>query len=120
VIREGAIVLLRSYTAEGPPDKARPAVVLKRVPGPHDDWLVAMISTRLHQVVDGFDIVLLSTDKEFPATGLRASSVVRAGRLAVVNSCRFLGEIGSLPPHRCERLQRAIAQWISGQEEDPS
>jgi mRNA interferase MazF len=119
VIREGAIVLVRSLTAEGAPDKARPAVVVKRVPGPHDDWLIAMISTQLHQAVPDFDVVLISTDSDFAATRLKSSSVIRAGRLAVVNFNRLLGRIGDLAPHRITQLQRAIAAWISASPGSP-
>ena len=114
MIREGAIVLFESRTTEGVPDKIRPAVLVRPVPGPHNDWLLAMISTRLHQAVAGFDMVLFSTDDDFPMTGLKTSSVVRAGRLAIVNSRHLLGRIGDLSSHRRTQLQQVIAAWILG------
>ncbi len=38
--------------------KPRPVLLLARVPGPYEDWLVCMFSTKLHQAVQGFDEVM--------------------------------------------------------------
>jgi hypothetical protein len=47
------------------PGKPRPVLLLARVPGPYDDWLVGMFSTRLHQEVRGFDEVIDADASDF-------------------------------------------------------
>jgi len=40
--------------------------------------------------------------------------VIRIGRLAVVEAELFLGEIGEVSDERLKRIQRRIADWITG------
>jgi hypothetical protein len=47
VIRDGQIVLFAFPQTDQTVGKLRPALVLRRVPGPHDDWLLCMISSQL-------------------------------------------------------------------------
>lgn len=114
MIREGFIVLVETQTTEGVADKIRPVVLVRRVPGPYNDCLVAMVSTQMRQSIEGFDTVLSQRDDDFPRTGLKASSVVRAGRIAVVNSHQLLGRIGDLSAARIQQLQHSISCWIGG------
>jgi mRNA interferase MazF len=59
MIDEGAVVLVPSpQTETGSPGKVRPAVVIRRLPGAYDDWLICMLSSRVDQSLDGFDEVI--------------------------------------------------------------
>jgi mRNA interferase MazF len=84
VIHDGQIVLFAFPQTDQPTGKLRPALVLRRVPGFHDDWLICMISSQLRCELPDIDEVLRDTDSDFRATGLKVSSVVRITRLAVV------------------------------------
>jgi len=57
-----------------------------------DDWLVCMVSSKIDQAEAGFDEVLTPADADFPASGLKAPSVLRLSRLAVLD-----GRSGRLP-----------------------
>jgi mRNA interferase MazF len=65
LIEAGQIVLLRFPYADARGAKLRPALVLAPLPGPYDDWLVSMISSRLHQAVRGIDEIVLERDADF-------------------------------------------------------
>lgn len=93
-MREGAIALAALPQADGSV-KNRPAVLLRQMP-PFGDWLVCGVSTQLHQSVAAFDELIATSDPEFRASGLKASSVIRLGFLAVLPQTDFVGVIGSI------------------------
>ncbi|MDP3030439.1 MAG: hypothetical protein Q8N33_00030, partial [Rhodocyclaceae bacterium] len=57
----------------------------------YDDWLVCMVSSKLDQAEAGFDEVLATTDGDFAASGLKAPSVLRLSRLAVLDGVLLVG-----------------------------
>jgi len=113
-MRPGKIALLRFPRADLERGKLRPVLLIAQVPGPHADWLVAMVSTRLDQAVSDLDEVITESDEEFPASGLKKASVIRAGRLAVVDAELLDGEIGEIPSRMLERIRDRITSWILG------
>jgi len=113
MIREGQIVLFSFPQTDQVAGKLRPALVLRSVPATHDDWLICMISTRLHQEVPELDEVIRDTDSDFLQTGLKATSLVRVTRIAVVCADLLHGAIGSIAPERLERIRMRLGQWIS-------
>ena len=114
MIESGQIVLFRFPYADLSGGKLRPALVVRRVPGNHDDWLICMISSQLHQSLAGFDEIFRSTDLDFKKSGLKVDSVVRVARLAIVEQGILLGAIGSLSPERMSRITEAMSYWIQG------
>jgi mRNA interferase MazF len=114
VIHDGQIVLFAFPQTDQTAGKLRPALVLRRVPGPHDDWLVCMISSQLGCEVPGVDEVLRHTDHDFRATGLKLNSVIRTTRLAVVAAAGLQGAIGDLSDDRLTRIRARLADWIRG------
>ncbi len=66
MIQDGQIVLFTFPQADQAAGKLRPALILRSLPGPHDDWLICMISTKLHQQVAEIDEVIRDTDPDFP------------------------------------------------------
>ena len=94
--------------------KPRPVLLLAGVPGPYDDWLVCMFSTRLHQCVEGFDELVAADAGDYEQSGLKAPSVIRVGRLAVVSDEMLLGCIGAVSDERLDRIRERLAAWIQG------
>ena len=43
-----------------------------------------MISSQAHQFIEGFDEIVIESDADFGESGLKVTSVIRVGRLAVV------------------------------------
>jgi len=114
-MKSGEIALLRFPHADLETGKLRPVLLIAQVPGAYPDWLVAMVSSRLEQAIPGFDEVISEGDSDFPASGLKQASVIRTGRLAVVDTRLLMGEIGEISGERLNRVRRRIADWILGE-----
>ncbi len=113
MICEGQVVLFRFPQTDQVGGKLRPALVIRKAPGPYEDWLICMISSRIFQHIGNVDEVITEEDSDFPASGLKGSSVVRISRLAVVEHSVLRGAIGSIAGERLLRIQKKIAAWIS-------
>lgn len=92
--------------------KIRPVIVLRRMP-PFGDWLVCGVSTQLHQEVGGFDDVIKQSDADFADSGLKSSSLIRLGFLAVLPGSDFAGVIGSISSQRHHRLLRRLSEHLN-------
>ena len=62
MISEGQIVLFRFPKPDQQSGKLRPALVVRKLPGRYEDWLVCMISSQLNQEVTGFDETISPED----------------------------------------------------------
>jgi mRNA interferase MazF len=113
MIKEGDIVLFRFPNTNQLLGKLRPALVLRENPGPYNDWLICMISTRLSQQIDGLDEIISSVDNDFKESGLKSSNLIRVSRLAVVDQDVLLGVIGKIGFSRLRGIRRVISDWIS-------
>lgn len=113
MIREGMIVLVPFPFAEtGTVGKVRPAVVIRPLPGAHDDWLICMVSSRLAQAVTGLDDVVAPDDDDYMTSGLKVTSVIRVTRLAVCHGSVVIGAIGSIADARLRRLRERLSAWL--------
>lgn len=108
------MVLFRFPQADGTAGKLRPALVIRRLPGPYDDWLVCMISSQLRHAIPGFDEVMSEDAPDFDGSGLKAASVIRVARVAVVHRARLLGAIGEVAAERLARIKTSLSSWIRG------
>ena len=113
MIQEGQIVLFAFPQTDRTAGKLRPALVLRRCPGVHDDWLICMISSQLRHEVSGLDDIIRPTDADFAQTGFKLASVIRATRLAIVSAGVLQGVIGTYPGARLKSLRQNIADWIA-------
>lgn len=93
--RAGQIVLFRFPQADLQEGKLRPALLLAKLPGEHGDWLICMISSQVRHYVPEFDEIVREEDSDFATSGLKVASVIRVGRLAVVEADILLGAAGS-------------------------
>ncbi|MGK7946266.1 MAG: type II toxin-antitoxin system PemK/MazF family toxin [Microcystaceae cyanobacterium] len=110
----GQIVLFEFPQTNLVQGKLRPALLIKRLPSVYDDWLTCMISTKKGQEIAEIDEIISPNDDslEFKQTGLKAESVIRVLRLAVVSEQILLGTIGTISPERLNRIQLNLANWI--------
>jgi len=114
MIQEGQIVLFAFPQTDQSAGKLRPALVLRRCPGPHEDWLICMISSQLRHEVPGIDEVVRKKDDDFAQSGLKLISVIRITRLAIVSAEALQGTIGAVADDRLARIRQHLAEWISG------
>ena len=94
--------------------KLRPVLMLRQASARFDDWLVCMVSSKLHQAESGFNEWINPTDADFATTGLKVPSVLRLSRLAVLDGSLLVGSLGSISDERLEGVRRRLADWICG------
>jgi len=111
--RAGQLVLLRFPQTDLDEGKLRPVLMLGRVPGDFDDWLVCMVSSQVRHYVSGFDELVRQSDDDFAESGLKAESVIRVGRLATVQGDILVGAIGQISKSRFQRIRDHLASWLS-------
>jgi mRNA interferase MazF len=114
MVAEGQTVLFKFPQTDQQEGKLRPALVIRRVPGQYDDWLVCMISSRLEQETTGFDEIVRPGDADYEKSGLKVGSLIRIGRLAVINKDILVGRIGEIDAARLLRIKRKLAEWLTG------
>jgi mRNA interferase MazF len=112
MITEGQIVLFCFPQTDQQSGKFRPALIVRKLPGRHEDWLICMISSQLSQESLGFDEIIAPGDPDFEDSGLKLSSLIRIARLAVVNSDILVGKIGQLDGIRLARIKQRLSKWI--------
>ena len=66
--------------------------------------------------MEGFDEEIVLGDSEFAASGLKASSLIRLGFLAVLPDSALLGKIGSLSSALRLRLLANLCRHLSSME----
>ena len=113
--RAGQIVLFPFPNTDLSQGKLRPALVVGALPGAFDDWLICMISTQTRHFYEGFDDQIQTGDTDFVSSGLKRSSIIRVGRLAVVDSNVLVGWVGEISPNRLIRIRQHLAIWLTEQ-----
>ena len=108
----GDIVLFRFRQTDLANDKLRPALLLGKLPGEYDDWLTCMISSQTRHYLPNFDEIVQEGDSDFAQSGLKLESVIRVGRLAVIEGELLLGEVGKISNERLKRVKSHLADWI--------
>lgn len=114
MIAEGQIVLFRFPQTDQPGGKLRPVLVIRRLPGQHNDWLICMISSQIYQQLSDFDEVISPNDPDFLPSGLKFPSLLRISRLAVVEGGILLGKLGQIDINRLSRIKQKLSFWIQG------
>ena len=109
----GQVVVFRFPQTDLEEGKLRPALLLGKLPGNYDDWLICMISSQTHQYISGFDEIVQEEDIDFGVSGLKVPSVIRAGRLAVVSGDILLGAIGQISVERLNRVKQNLSDWLA-------
>jgi len=114
MIQEGQVVLFKFPQTDQTIGKLRPALVIRKLPNLHDDWLICMISSQLSQQIPEFDEIIKEEDSDFLQSGLKTSSIIRITRVAVVNKSVLLGSIGNIGVARLEAIKKKLSEWIIG------
>lgn len=111
--RSGQIVLASFPYTDFSDAKLRPVLMLRQASTSFDDWLVCMVSSQTQQVEDGLDEIITPADANFFDTGLKAPSILRLSRLAVLDGKLLVGSIGAISDERLMLLRQRLAKWIS-------
>lgn len=111
--KPGQIVLFPFPQANLAAGKTRLALLLGKLPGPYTDWLICMISSQLYQYIKEFDEFVDISDPDFANSGLKMSSIIRIGRLAVVEESILLGAVGEIDTERLKRIKKNLSDWLN-------
>jgi len=111
--KAGQIVIFRFPQTDLEEGKLRPALLLGKLPGEYDDWLICMISSQTRQYISEFDELVQESDDDFADSGLKVASVIRVGRLAFVSGELLLGAIGHVSDERLQRVKKHLSDWLS-------
>jgi len=111
--KAGQVVVFRFPQTDLEEGKLRPALLLGKLPGEYDDWLVCMITSQTRHYIEGFDEVVQESDDDFGESGLKVTSVIRVGRLAVVSGEILLGAIGEISSKRLNHVKKHLSDWLS-------
>jgi mRNA interferase MazF len=111
----GDVVLARFPFTDGSGAKLRPVLVLVKVPGEHDDYLVLFISSQLHTAVPAVDVVLRRQHPAFAQSGLKVPSVLRIGKLATISDTLILGPLGTMSDPLLSDIVRRLTRLLEGQ-----
>jgi len=72
-----------------------------------------MISSQTRQFIKAFDEIIQENDADFGESGLKVTSVIRVGRLAVVSGEILIGAIGQVSSPRLGRVKKHLSDWLS-------
>ena len=111
-MKPGDIILTEFPKTNFSRGKLRPALVLALMPGRHGDALLAMISSKTHQFVVGFDVLIRENDLNFAKTGLKSTSVIRLSRLATVEKRIIVAKLGEVEKDRLSIIYDRLINWI--------
>ena len=104
----GQVILIHFPQTDLTWGKLRPALIIDKLPGFFDDWLICMISAQVHHQIAGFDEIIATGDLDFPNSGLKSASLIRTGRMAIVTSGMLLGSIGEIDNNRLTRIKNNL------------
>ena len=110
--RAGQIVVFNFPQTDFLRSKPRPALLLAKLRGEYEDWLICMISSQLHQYLAGLDDIIRVDDEDYAQSGLKAESVFRTSRFAVVAESVLEGAIGEISAKRLQRIKENLSNWI--------
>jgi len=82
--KSGQIVIIPFFKTNCKFDKIRPALILGRIPGKHDNWLSCMITSQLNQYNPNFDNIIHSSDSDFFDSKLKTTSLIKMNRILVI------------------------------------
>ena len=111
----GDIVLVRFPQTDLEAGKLRPALVVAKAPGRYSDLLLAMISSRTHQAVPGFDDIIDASAPDYATTGLKVPSVIRLARIATVDSAVINARLGHISSERLQQIKTRLIEWLRQQ-----
>ena len=111
-MKSGDVLLVAFPRADLTQGKLRPALMIAEMPGRHEDILLAMISSKTHQFVVGFDELLSENDPDFTSSGMKKASVIRLTRLATVERGVIPARLGEISPTRLTTIYERLISLL--------
>jgi mRNA interferase MazF len=110
--RSGQVVIFNFPQTNLEIVKSHLALLVAKLPGNYEDWLISMISSQIHQYIEGMDEVIRQESLAFNQSGLKSKSIIRPAWVAVVFEDILLGSIGEISSERLTRIRENLAELI--------
>ncbi len=110
--KPGDVSLVRLSQTDLTEGKFRPVLLLTRMPGPFNDWLVCAITSQLRHAVPNWDEEIGEPDDDFLRSGLKGRSLIRIGKLATVEEDMLEGVLGEISSHRLAAILSKVAECL--------
>ncbi len=108
---EGSIVMVAFNQHDGAV-KQRPALLLKFTT-PFNDVLACAISSKLHNHVEGVDVILKNTDSDFHLTGLKHNALIRTTLIQTFSvTNHIVGAIGKVNAETYNRVVQNLINYL--------
>lgn len=96
----GDVSLIRFPRADLRKGKDRPVLLLSKLPGPFDDWLICAITSQIRHEVKEWDERIERGDDDFKESGLTVPSLIRIGKIATMEEKVLEGVLGRISAER--------------------
>ena len=107
-MKKGQVVLLPFPFADFSNFKLRPAVCLTDSSLPHDQVILAAISSIIPEEKADTELLITPLEKWFRQTGLKKASIIKAHKLITVEKSFIKREIGSVPAEILEGIYKLL------------
>jgi len=111
-MKKGQVVLLPFPFADFSNFKLRPAVCLTNSTLPHEQVILAAISSIIPQEMVYTELVLNSNEEWFKQTGLKKTSIIKVHKLITVQKSFIEREIGSVPLLILEEIYMLLSNLL--------
>ncbi len=106
------VVLARFPFTDLKASKRRPAVVVSQEGGVRDDVIVAFITSVIPDELSDTDFMMHSGLDDFKDSGLTRPSVIKADKIATLNSSVLSGELGHLSKGAMKEIDRCLKKAL--------
>ncbi len=114
-MKPGDIILIKFPHTNLQEGKYRPVLLISKIPGPFDDWLVCAITSQLKHEITGWDELIVEADGDFKSSGLKVSSLIRIGKLATVEESILEGQLGKISLKRLNKILKKLSNHFGEQ-----
>ena len=111
-VRRGDVVLATFPFTDLSSAKRRPALVVSASDREGPDFILAFITSKASKP-DLRDIFIDPSDPDFAASGLRAPSLVRCGKLMTLNRALLIGRLGVLTSPIMDKVDVALKMALA-------
>ncbi len=112
IFEPGKISLIKFPRSDLKEGKSRPVLLLSKLPGTFDDWLICAITSQLRHEVAGWDEKILPSHDDFGKSGLKEGSLIRIGKLASVEESILQGVLGEISARRLEEILTRLSKHL--------
>ena len=109
-MKEGDIILADILSSNGT-FKKRPSLILKILPK-YDDLLVCTISTKLHQCIEGVDLIIGKNSSDFKTSGLIKDSLIRTCYLSIIPQRFNEGFLGFISQECYQLIVNKLCEYL--------